>query len=105
MKIPMVSVISIFILVLIGFGERCEANDINAFVKACLSSRLNWEKPKCECAAKEADERLTPTGFEFVVATLKNDQAKMAELLSQLDENEQLDANLFIPNCVEYCGE
>ena len=59
MKIPMFLVISIFILVLIGYGERCEANDINAFVKACLSWLEGWEKPMCECAAQEADKHHT----------------------------------------------
>jgi len=86
-----------FILALIGYGERCEANDINTFVQACLSS-YNWEEPHCECAAEEADERLTPNGFAFLVATMNKDEAKAKELASQLDMNEKLEAGMFFLN-------
>ena len=104
MKIPVFLVISIFIVVLIGYGERCEANDINAFVQACLSS-YNWEEPLCECVAEKADERLTPNGFAFLVATMNNDEAKVAELASQLDMNEKLEAGMFFVNAPQECGE
>ena len=104
MKIPMFLVISIFILALIGYGERCEANDINAFVQACLSS-YNWEEPLCECVAEKADERLTPNGFAFLVATMNNDEAKVAELRSQLDMNEKLEVGMFMVNTPQECGE
>ena len=104
MKIPMFLVISIFILALIGYGERCEANDINAFVQACLSS-YNWEEPLCECVAEKADERLTPNGFAFLVATMNNDEAKVAELRDQLDMNEKLEAGMFMVNTPQECGE
>ena len=104
MKIPMFLVISIFILALIGYGERCEANDINAFVQACLSS-YNWDEPLCECVAEKADERLTPNGFAFLVATMNNDEAKVAELRDQLDMNEKLDAGMFMVNTPQECGE
>ena len=104
MKIPMFLVISIFILVLIGPIERCEANDINAFVQACLSS-YNWEEPLCECVAEKADERLTPNGFAFLVATMNNDEAKAKELASQLDMNEKLEAGMFMVNTPQECYE
>ena len=67
MKKPMFLVIPFFILLLVGFGDHCEANDHNAFVKACLSW-LNWEKPHCECAAKEADKNYSSKAFEYLVA-------------------------------------
>ena len=104
MKIPMFLVISIFIVVLIGYGERCEANDINAFVQACLSS-YNWEEPLCECVAEKADERLTPNGFASLVATMNNDEAKAKELASQLDMNEKLEAGMFMVNTPQECYE
>ena len=104
MKIPMFLVISIFILMLIGYGERCEANDINAFVQACLSS-YNWEEPLCECVAEKADERLTPNGFAFLVATMNKDEAKTAELRDQLDMNEKLEAGMFMVNTPQECLE
>ena len=104
MKIPMFLVISIFIISLIGYGERCEANDINAFVQACLSS-YNWEEPLCECVAEKADERLTPNGFAFLVATMNKDEAKAKELASQLDMNEKLEAGMFMVNTPQECYE
>jgi hypothetical protein len=104
MKIPLFLVISIFIVVLIGYGERCEANDINAFVKSCLTS-YNWPKPLCECAAEKADERLTPNGFAFLVALMNKDEAKTAELANQLDMNEKLEAGMFMVNISQECGE
>ena len=97
MKIPMFLVISIFIVVLIGYGERCEAKDINAFVQACLSS-YNWEKPHCECAAEEADKNHTSKAFDYLVALMNEDEAKAKKLLDQLDMPEKMDVNLFFLN-------
>ena len=104
MKITHILVISIFILVLIGYGERSEANDINAFVKGCLKA-YNWPKPPCECAAEKADERLTPNSFAFLVAVMNEDEATIAELRDQLDMNERADAGMFFINVSEECGE
>ena len=97
MKITRVLLISMFILALIGYGERCEANDINAFVQACLSS-YNWEEPLCECAAQEADKRHTSDGFKYLVALMNKDEAKAKKLLDQLDMPEKMDVNLFFLN-------
>lgn len=104
MKITHVLVIPIFIFALVGYGERCEANDINAFVKACLSFS-NWDEPLCECAAKKADESLTPNGFAYLVALMNKDEAKAAKLQNQLDMNEKLDAGMFFVNPPQECGE
>ena len=104
MKIPLFLVISIFIVVLIGYGVRCEANDINAFVQACLS-RYNWEEPLCQCVAEKADERLTPNGFAFLVATMNEDWARTEELRDQMDMNERADAGMFFVNAPQECGD
>jgi len=102
MKIPMVLTISIFILVLIGYGDRCEANDINAFVKTC-QSKLEGPKPFCECAAEEADERLTPNGFAFQIAYMNKDEAKMKKLVNQMGIMEKGDAVMFMINIYQDC--
>ena len=104
MKITHALVIPIFIIALVGYGERSEANDINAFVKACLSS-TNLEEPICECLAKKADERLTPNGFAFLVASMNKDDAETAKLRSQLDMNEKLEAGMFMVNTPAECAE
>ena len=96
--------IPIFILALVGYGERSEANDINAFAKACVSS-YNLGEPICECLAKKADERLTPNGFAFLVAVMNKDEAKTAKLRSQLEMSEATDAGMFMVNTPEECGE
>jgi len=104
MKTPMFLVISIFIVVLIGYGERCEANDINAFVKSCLAS-YNWPKPLCKCAAEKADERLTQNGFAYQVAFMNKDEAKAKKLLDQMDIMEKGDAGMFMVNISQECAE
>ena len=104
MKITRVLLISMFILALSGHGERCEANDINAFVQACLSS-YNWEEPLCQCVAEKADERLTPNGFAFLVAGMNNDETRIAELREQMDMNEKADAGMFFVNAPQECGD
>jgi hypothetical protein len=104
MKISHVLVISIFILTLIGHADRSEANDINAFVQACLSA-YNWEQPLCQCAAKKADERLTPNGFAFLIAVMNEDMARAEELRGQMDINEKADAGMFFVNTPQECGD
>jgi hypothetical protein len=104
MKISHVLVISIFILTLIGHADRSEANDINAFVQACLSA-YNWEQPLCQCAAEKADERLTPNGFAFLIAVMNEDMARAEELRGQMDINEKADAGMFFVNTPQECGD
>jgi hypothetical protein len=104
MKITHALVILIFILALIGHADRSEANDINAFVQACLSA-YNWEEPLCKCAAEKADERLTPNGFAFLVAVMNEDMAKAEKLRGQMDMNEKADAGMFFVNTPQECGE
>ena len=102
MKTPTVLVISIFILVLIGHGERCEANDINTFVKTCVS-KLDFPKLFCQCAAEEADERLTSNGFAFQIAYMNKDEAKMKKLIDQMGIMEKGDAVMFMVNIYQDC--
>jgi hypothetical protein len=102
MKILMILVISIFILVLIGHGERCEANDINTFVKTCRL-KLDGPKPFCECVAEKADERLTRKGFAFQIAYMNKDEAMMKKLLDQMGIMEKGDAGMFMVNIFQEC--
>ena len=104
MKITHILVTLIFILALVGYAEHSEANDINAFVQACLSA-YNWVESLCQCAAEKADERLTPNGFAFLVAVMNEDMAKAEELRGQMDMNEKADAGMFFVNTPQECGE
>jgi len=108
MKITHILVTLIFILALVGYAEHSEANDINAFVQACLSW-LNWERPHCECAAQEADKQHTSKGFAYLVAMMNKDEEEAKKLLDQLDMPEKMDVNLFFLNtddweCLELEG-
>ncbi|MDY6856126.1 MAG: hypothetical protein SWO11_15755 [Thermodesulfobacteriota bacterium] len=103
MKITYVLLISVFILALNGYGES-RANDINAFFKACGSS-YNLGDPICKCLAKKADERLTPLGFAFLVASMNNDDEKTAKLRSKLGMSEAMDAGMFMVNTTKECAE
>jgi hypothetical protein len=103
MKIKHILVILIFILALIGYGERCEANDIKAFVKSCLAS-YNWPNPLCECAAEKADEQLTQNGFAFLIATMNEDEKKAKKLADKMDIMEKGDAGMFMINISQECA-
>lgn len=103
MKITYVFLISVFILVLNGYGESSEANDINAFAKACGAS-TNLGDAICKCLAKNADESLTPRGFAFLVAGMNKDDEKTAQLRSQLEMSEAAEAGMFMVNTPIECG-
>lgn len=102
-KITYVLLISVFILALNGYGESSGANDINAFVKACGSS-TNLEGPLCECLAKKADERLTPRGFAFLIASMNHDDEKTAKLRIKLEISEAMEAGMFMVNTPGQCA-
>ena len=87
-----------------GYGESSGANDINAFVKAC-GSAYNLGDPICECLAKKADERLTPVGFAFLVASMNNDDKKTASLRSKLEISEAMKTGMFMVNTPTECTE
>ncbi len=104
MKIAYFLLISVFILAPNSYGESSGTNNINAFVKGCVSS-YNLGGPICECLAKKADERLTPRGFAFLVAGMNNEDKKTAELRSKLEMSEALEAGMFMVNTPQECGE
>ena len=104
MKIRYVLLILVFFLGLSSYGESSETNDINAFVKACGSS-YNLGNSVCECLANKADERLTPIGFAFLVASMNNDDKETARLRSKLEMFETMEVGMFMVNTPEECSE
>ncbi len=103
MKIRYILLVSVFILAFNGYGESRGSNDLNAFAKAC-GSAYNLGGPICECLAKKADERLTPDGFAFLVATMNNDDEKAGKLRSKLEVNEAMQAGMFMVNTPNECS-
>lgn len=94
----------VFSLALNSYGEDSGTNDINAFVKACDSS-YNLGSSICKCLAKKADERLTPIGFEFLVASMNNDDEETAKLRSKLGISESMEVGMFMVNTSQECSE
>jgi len=104
MKITYVLLISLFIMTSNSYGDSSGANDINAFAKACVSA-YNLGGPICECLAKKADEKLTPIGFAFLVASMNHDDEKIAKLRGKLEMSEAMEAGMFMVNTPQECAE
>ncbi len=107
MKMLYALLILVFSLALNSCGESSGTNDKKAFGKACDAS-YNLGRSVCECLAKKADERLTPIGFAFLVASMNNDDEKTTKLRSKLEMSEAMEAGMFMVNtpteCVEEMG-
>ncbi len=69
MKIIHILTITVLFLAIDGYFINSHANDIEAFVEACLSSS-NLERPICECSANKADAQLSSKSFAFLVASM-----------------------------------
>ncbi len=100
-------VASVFGMLILIMASNCYAqssgtNDINAFSKACLKS-TNLEARVCKCVAQKADERLTPVGFAYLVASLSLDNAKAAKLQSKLEMSEMAEVGMFMVNTPQEC--
>lgn len=80
------------------------AADREAFTKACLSSS-NMGQPICECCAQKAEQRLSPLGFEFLVAMLAKDDAKTDALRAKMSVAETLKAGMFMTNTPAECAK
>jgi len=77
--------------------------DFEGFMDACLASN-DISRPVCGCTAKKAAKELSPTGFDFLVATLKNDKEKSLALRHKLDQKELLTAGMFMSRGPELCA-
>ena len=104
MKIKYVLLMSVFFLASSSYGESSGPNDINAFVKGCSSS-YNLGIRVCKCLAQKADERLTPIGFAFLVASMNNDAEETAKLRSKLEISELMAVGMFMVNTSKECSE
>ncbi len=104
MKTKQSLLILLVFLALSTYGKASGTNDKNAFIKACDAS-YNLGRSICECLAKKADERLTSTGFAFLVASMNNDAEKTAKLRSELNMSEAMEAGMFMVNTPKVCSE
>jgi hypothetical protein len=104
MRITYVLLFLVFSLTSSSYGESSGTNDINAFVKGCSSS-YNLGRSVCKCLAQKADERLTPIGFAFLVASMNNDDEETAKLRSKLEISESMEIGMFMVNTSKECSE
>jgi len=79
------------------------AATLTNFVDACLSFS-NLGRPICECAGNDAQTQLSPKGFEFLVASLNQDEEKTTRLRSELPVPEMMAAGMFMANGPTKCA-
>lgn len=97
------AVLTTFLMAVFSAGCNGDA-DVERFVQACLTAS-NLDEEICECTANLAKEELSPTGFEFVIAGLQNDDDRTEELRGQMAIEEIMSAGLFFVNGPARCAE
>ncbi len=96
---------SLFVIVVLNMfflTNQVIADDVGAFVEACLSSS-NIDRPICECTAQKAKRELSPKGFDFVVATLRQDDRRTATLRTEMTIQEMTQAGTFMTRGPAQC--
>lgn len=95
---------SLLVVAWIVFGASTPAfATVEEFTEACLSSS-NLERPVCVCCGQKAESRLSPLAFEFLVATLRKDKAKVDELRPKLSMQESMEAGMFMVGTPAECA-
>ncbi|MCP5196575.1 MAG: hypothetical protein H6974_07290 [Gammaproteobacteria bacterium] len=89
---------------LLSMHQVVVADDMDAFVEACLSA-TNIERPMCECTARKAKQELSPKGFDFVVAVLRQDEAVTAKLRAEMTVQETMKAGTFMTRGPMQCAQ
>jgi len=102
MKVASVLLMSIVIFASNCYAQSNGTNDINALTKACIKSN-RMGSHGCKCMAQKADEKLTPVGFAYVVASLSIDNEKAAETWNKLNEDERMVVSLFMVDATMEC--
>ncbi len=100
----------IFLLVfLVALSANIQAGvalgyDHEGFVTACLESG-DLSRAVCECTSNKAARELSPTGFQFLVSTLKKEKEKSLELRSKLKQKEVATAGRFMSRGPAICAK
>jgi len=93
----------VFAVTLVGFANPAFGT-VEQFTEGCLTSS-NLERPICECCGRKAKARLSPLAFEFLVATLQENKAKVEELRPKLSMDDAMQAGMFMVNTPSECAE
>lgn len=94
---------ALLLLILLASYSPAHAANPADFVAACLSS-TNFEESMCECMAEKAQKRLSPKGFDFLVASMQEDDAATANLRAELSFSELMASGTFMANTPAECG-
>ncbi len=112
MRIPMVllSLVMVAVVLACSKGDKGEVaggnhgndagtastdGDVADFVAACTASS-NLPGPTCECAGRKAKAQLSAKGYEFLVASLRNDAERTTQLRGELTVEEAMTAGTFM---------
>jgi hypothetical protein len=93
---------ALLVLLLVS-GVPAIAATLADFESACLSS-TNFEESLCECLAEKAQKRLSPKSFDFLVASMQEDEAAAARLRGELSFSELLASGTFMANTPAECA-
>jgi len=94
----------IVIFTVVSLGAAAPAlGTVEEFTEACLTSS-NLGRSVCECCGGKAEERLSPLAFEFLIATLQKDKAKIEELRPKLSMDEAMAAGMFMVGTPAECA-
>jgi hypothetical protein len=77
--------------------------DEEDFVAACLSAS-NMGRDLCTCIAGKAKAELSETGYAFVLASLRSDEARTVALRSALTIQEATSAGTFMTRAPGKCA-
>ena len=77
---------------------------VEEFTKACIASS-NLERAICECCGRKAKARLSPLAFEFLIATLQENETRIEELRPKLSVQEAMEAGMFMVGTPGECAE
>jgi len=92
----------VILSVLMAFAAPALAT-VEEFIEACLASS-NLPPPICECCAVNARERLSPLAFEFLTATLQENEGKVEALRPELSPEEATQAGMFMAKTPGECA-
>lgn len=81
-------------------GARADTAD--PLVEACLG-QLELTQTVCDCIAKSADEKLSVTQRDYVVAQLTGDDAASSQLESEMTDTEVFDVGDWMDNAPAIC--
>ena len=84
-------------------GQATRGNSRQTFIAACLSS-TNMGQALCTCVAEKAESELSRNGYDFLVATLRDDDAAADRLRSQLTIQEATEAATFLTRGPRDCA-